>query len=105
MNEDMPGQYYVYLLKDGNSNQNLELNAYFYNNEVSDISFDINENIVDTKWYKDLGSPYEESWGVTYYYLEGTEQVLMFKPDGGYGYILYADNNFYDAFGMWDKMY
>jgi hypothetical protein len=101
----LPGQYYVYLLKDESSNQNLELNVYFYNNEVSDIIFEINENIINTDWYKNLGKPFATSWDTTYFYLEGTEQVLMFKPNENHAYVVYADNNFYDSFGMWDKMW
>ena len=78
---------------------------YYYNNKVSDIIFDINKNVINTNWYKDLGRPFKESWGVTYYYLEGTEQVLMFKPDEGHGYLMYADNNFYDLVGMGYKIW
>jgi hypothetical protein len=44
------------------------------------------------------------SYGVTYFYLEGTEQLLMFKPDENYASVVYADNNFYFNFGMEEKV-
>ena len=99
-NED----YFIYLLK--NSYDQLESDLYveFHNNKVVNIHFDINNNVIHENWYRDLGQPFAVEWGVTYYYLEGTEQLLMLKHNENNGHIVYADNNFYFNFGMEDKM-
>ena len=74
-------------------------------NEIKRIKFEINKNVINANWYKDLGEPFAVSNGVTYFYLEGTEQLLMFKPNENNAYVVYADNNFYFNFGMEDKMW
>lgn len=99
---------YVYLLKNRDNNQELELHVIFKNyniNEIKRIKFEINENVINANWYKDLGEPFAVSHGVTYFYLEGTEQLLMFKPNENNAYVVNADNNFYFNFGMEEKMW
>ena len=74
-------------------------------NEIKSIKFETNKNIINTNWYKDLGEPFKDSHGVTYFYLEGTEQLLMFKPNENHAYVVNADNNFYFNYGMEDKLW
>ena len=97
--------YFLYSLPRGYDNLEVELYIEFYNDKVTVITFGINKNVVNANWYKDLGKPFATSWGITYFYLVGTEQILMFKPNENYAYVVYADNNFYDAFGMEEKMW
>lgn len=92
----------VYLLKNSSTNQSLEVYAYFYNNNVELFMFDLSKTINNENWYKKLGKPFGEKYSDTYFYLEGTEQVLVFKSHGE-GLIGVADNNFYNTFGMDDK--
>ena len=73
--------------------------------KLSYIRFDMNNSVTNADWYKNLGQPFAVSGGVTYFYLEGTEQILMFKPNEYNAYVAYADNNFYYNFGMKDKMW
>ena len=99
-NED----YFLYSLKNSYDQLESELYVSFYNNKVASIHFDINNNVINENWYRDLGQPFAEKGGVTYYYLEGTEQILMLKLSESKAYVRLADNNFYFHFGMEDKM-
>jgi ankyrin repeat protein len=98
-------EYSAYPFKDHESGQELELEIQFNaHRQVHSIIFELENNISQEKWYKDLGEPFTHQFNTIYYYLEGTEQLLMFKPEEGYGYLMYADNNFYFHQGMEDKM-
>lgn len=96
---------YIYLLKDRNTNKELELHVYYNKNTLVGISFDLIKNYINEKWYANLGIPFAVVGNVTYYYLEGTEHVLMFKPSEQHGYLRYADNNFYYSFDMEEKIH
>ena len=93
---------YLYLFKDGNTNKQLELwvNFTYDGKYVKGISFDLSDNLKNKNWYKALGKPFAVSGNVTYFYLEKTNQVLMFKPDEKHGYVGHADPNFFDALGL-----
>lgn len=96
---------YIYFLKDRNTNEKLQLHVRYYKDTLVGISFDINNNVFNEKWYANLGIPFAVVDNVTYYYLEGTEHVLMFKPSEQHGYLRYADNNFYYSFDMEEKIH
>ena len=98
------GDYFLYSLKNSYDQSKSELYVEFYNNKVASISFDINNNVINANWYSDLGQPFAVKWGVTYFYLEGTEQILMLKPSERNAYVRNADSNFYYHFDMEDKM-
>jgi outer membrane protein assembly factor BamE (lipoprotein component of BamABCDE complex) len=96
------GDYYGYLVK-ANNGQDVQLQIHFNdNNKAVSINFDLPQKLSDENWYKNLGEPYVVDHGVTYYYLEGAEQLLMLKPnepEGGNGYIVHADENFHYWYG------
>jgi hypothetical protein len=96
--------YFLYSLKNSYNQLETELYVQFHNNKVASISFDINNHVINANWYRDLGQPFAVKGGVTYYYLEGAEQILMIKPSESRAYVGHADNNFYFYFGMEDKM-
>ena len=99
-NED----YFLYMVENTYDKTDSALYIEFYNDKVSGITFGINNNVVNADWYKNLGEPFATSGGITYFYLEGAEQILMFKPNESTAYVVYADNNFYELFGMEEKM-
>ena len=100
-NED----YFLYMVENTYDKTDSSLYIEFYNDKVSGITFGINNNVVNADWYKNLGEPFATSGGITYFYLEGAEQILMFKPNESTAYVVYADNNFYELFGMEEKMW
>lgn len=102
--DDMYEEYYVYKLKNSYDNTVSDVYISFYGGRVISISFAINNGVFGAQWYKNLGQPFATMDGITYFYLPGKEQLLMFKPNEGHAYIVYADNNFYYWFGMHDKM-
>lgn len=103
--DDMYDDYFLYKLKNTYDNTVSDVSFSFYNGRVVSVAFDINNHVFNADWYKNLGQPFANSDGVTYFYLEEKEQVLMFKPGENHAYIVYADNNFYYWFGMSEKMY
>ena len=98
---------YIYLLEDRNTNP-MELNVAFYDNHVVSITFDLSENPINENWYKDLGEPFDMPNNHPLFYLEGSEQLLWFKPaekpgyTGYTGYISYAGGNFYNDHDLED---
>ncbi len=79
--------------------------GYDFGSKVDAISFDINRNVVNETWYKKLGEPFANAYGITYFYLEGAEQLLMIKINEKRAHVVHADNNFYYSFGMEHKMW
>ncbi|MGE8000326.1 hypothetical protein ACQKOF_16925 [Lysinibacillus sp. NPDC093190] len=62
--------------------------------KIGIISFDFSPKHLNEKWYKDLGKPFVDD-EAPLFYLKGTEQILLLKPNEEVGFLSYADDNFY----------
>ncbi|QDQ03273.1 hypothetical protein FOH38_24155 [Lysinibacillus fusiformis] len=99
-----PLECYKYNLKDGSDKEDLETEVCFTNDRIQIINFELSNNLLNEKWYNDLGEPFSESDDSTNFYLEGTEQVLLFKHAENVAFLYFADFNFYYYSGMEDKI-
>lgn len=84
-----------YYLNDSTGKGKIETEYCFYDDDtIESISFDFYSKHLNEKWYKNLGKPFvnEEA---PIFYLKGTEQTLLLKPNEKIGFLSYADGNFY----------
>ncbi|MGE7111677.1 ankyrin repeat domain-containing protein [Lysinibacillus sp. NPDC047702] len=84
-----------YYLNDSTGKGKIETEYCFYDDDtIESISFDFYSKHLNEKWYKNLGKPFvnEEA---PIFYLKGTEQTLLLKPNEEIGFLSYADGNFY----------
>lgn len=86
----------IYYLKDS-TGKDIETHYCSYigiSDTIESISFDFYSKQQNEKWYKDLGKPYS-NFDAPLFYLKGTEQLLLLKPNEEVGFLGYADGNFY----------
>ncbi len=86
----------IYYLKDSTGK---DIETYYCSyigmgDKIGYISFDSFPKQLNEKWYKDLGKPLYDG-EAPLFYLKGTEQILQLKPNEKFGYLTYADGNFY----------
>lgn len=106
-NDDLSGAELLSYAVNSNLGKREITYSMWHNNgaKVDAIYFDINHNVTTESWYKNLGKPFAKEHGVTYFYLESAEQLLMLKPNEKTAYLVHADNNFYYNFGLEHKMW
>ncbi|SPU38450.1 Ribulose-5-phosphate 4-epimerase and related epimerases and aldolases [Lysinibacillus capsici] len=86
----------IYNLKDS-TGKDIETHYCSYigiSDKIENISFNFYPNQLNEKWYKDLGKPFIDD-DAPLFYLKGTEQLLLLKPNEGIGFLNYAGYEFY----------
>ncbi|MFF2175717.1 ankyrin repeat domain-containing protein [Lysinibacillus sp. NPDC058147] len=81
----------IYYLKD-NTGKDIETQYCSYigmSDKIDNISFEFYPNQQNEKWYKDLGEPYVND-EAPLFYLKGTEQQLLLKPNEEVGFLNYS---------------
>ncbi|MEB2280985.1 hypothetical protein LAV73_13365 [Lysinibacillus xylanilyticus] len=86
----------IYYLKDS-TGKDIETHYCSYigmGDTIESMSFKFFPKHLNEKWYKDLGKPFRND-DAPLFYLKGTEQLLLLKPNEEVGFLSYADGNFY----------
>lgn len=81
----------IYYLKDS-TGKDIETQYCSYigiSDKIDNISFEFYPNQLNEKWYKDLGEPYVNN-EAPLFYLKGTEQQLLLKPNEEVGFLNYS---------------
>lgn len=81
----------IYYLKDS-TGQDIETQYCSYigiSDKIENISFEFYPKQLNEKWYKDLGEPYVND-EAPLFYLKGTEQQLLLKPNEEVGFLNYS---------------
>ena len=81
----------IYYLKDS-TGKDIETHYCSYigiSDTIDSISFDFYSKQQNEKWYKDLGKPYS-NFDAPLFYLKGTEQLLLLKPNEEVGFLNYS---------------
>lgn len=87
----------IYYLKDS-TEKDIETHYCSYigiSDKIEYISFNLYPKQLNEKWYKDLGKPFIDD-DAPLYYLKGTEQLLLLKPNEEIGFLYYAGYEFYN---------
>lgn len=83
----------IYYLKDS-TGKDIETQYCSYigmGDKIENISFEFFPNQLNEKWYKDLGEPYVND-EAPLFYLKGTEQLLLLKPNEEVGFLNYSSS-------------
>jgi len=86
----------IYYLKDSTEND-IETHYCSYigiSDNIEYISFNLYPKQLNEKWYEDLGKPFIND-EAPLFYLKGTEQLLLLKPNEEIGSLYYAGYDFY----------
>lgn len=85
----------TYYLKDSTGRDiETEYCTYLGSEEIENITFQFLPKHLNEKWYKDLGKPFIND-DAPLFYLKGTEQLLLIKPNEEVGFLYHADADFY----------